>query len=191
MLASRTGSAEVVGALLAAGADVNAREAWRDQTALMWAAEGAFPELVKLLIEHGADVRARAAANDWGSQITSEPRAQYRPTGGLTPLLYAARSGCAECVSAILAAGEAVDRPTPDGVTALMLAIDNYEFDTAKVLLEAGANPHVSGLVGPHGAVSRRRHEHLRAARGRRARALEEHDRHGSRATSCWQPASR
>ena len=114
----------------------------------MWAAEGAFPELVDLLIEHGADVRARAAANDWGSQITSEPRAQYRPTGGLTPLLYAARSGCADCVRAILAAGEAVDRPTPDGVTALMLAIDNYEFDTAKALLDAGANPHLSDWWG-------------------------------------------
>ena len=49
-------------------------------------------------------MRARAAANDWGSQITSEPRAQYRPTGGLTPLLYAARSGCTECVQSILAA---------------------------------------------------------------------------------------
>jgi ankyrin repeat protein len=134
--------------LIAAGADVNAREAWRDQTALMWAAEGAFAEVVKLLIEHGADVRARAAANDWGSQITSEPRAQYRPTGGLTPLTYAARAGCTECVRAILAAGEDIDRPTPDGVTALMLAIDNYEFDTAKALLDAGANPHVQDWWG-------------------------------------------
>jgi uncharacterized protein len=148
MLAARTGSVDVANKLLAAGADVNAREAWRDQTALMWAAESAFPELVQLLIEHGADVHARAAANDWGSQITSEPRAQYRPTGGLTALLYAARSGCTDCVRSILAAGEAVDRPTPDGVTALMLAIDNYEFDTAKALLEAGANPHVSDWWG-------------------------------------------
>lgn len=148
MLTARTGSAEVARLLIDAGADVNARESWREQTALMWAAEGATPELVKLLIAHGADVLARAAANDWGSQITSEPRAQYRPTGGLTALLYAARSGCAECVRSILAAGEHVDRPTPDGVTALMLAIDNYEFDTAKALLEAGANPHLSDWWG-------------------------------------------
>ncbi|HJR69689.1 MAG TPA: ankyrin repeat domain-containing protein, partial [Gammaproteobacteria bacterium] len=148
MLAARTGSTEVASALIAAGADVNAREAWREQTPLMWAAEAAFPELVSLFIEHGADVRSRAAANDWGSQITSEPRAQYRPTGGLTPLTYAARSGCVECVRSILAAGEAVDRPTPDGVTALMLAIDNYEFDTAKALLDAGANPHLSDWWG-------------------------------------------
>jgi ankyrin repeat protein len=143
MLAARTGSAAVAKLLIDAGADVNAREAWRDQTALMWAAEGAFPDVVQLLIEHGGDVRARGAVNDWGSQITSEPRAQYRPTGGLTPLTYAAREGCIDCVRAILAAGEDIDRPTPDGVTALMLAIDNYEFDTAKALLEAGANPHV------------------------------------------------
>jgi len=148
MLAARSGSVDVASKLVAAGADVNAREAWRDQTALMWAAEGAHAALVAFLIEQGADVRARAAANDWGSQITSEPRAQYRPTGGLTPLLYAARSGCADCVRAILAAGEDIDRPTPDGVTALMLAIDNYEFDTAKALLEAGANPLVSDWWG-------------------------------------------
>jgi ankyrin repeat protein len=148
MLAAKTGSAEVASALLAAGADVNAREAWRDQTALMWAAEGGHAELVDLLIASGADVHARAAANDWGSQITSEPRAQYRPTGGLTPLTYAARAGCTQCVRAILAAGEHVDRPTPDGVTALMLAIDNYQFDTAKALLESGANPHASDWWG-------------------------------------------
>jgi uncharacterized protein len=148
MLATRTGSVEIARLLLAHGADVNAREKWRDQTALMWAADGANAELVRLLIDHGADVRARATVNDWGSQITSEPRAQYRPTGGLTVLNYAARAGCADCVRAILAAGEDVDRPTPDGVTALMLALDNYEFDTADTLLDAGANPHYADWWG-------------------------------------------
>ena len=49
---------------------------------------------------------------------------------------------------AILAAGEDIDRPTPDGVTALMIAIDNYEFDTAKALLDAGANPHYADWWG-------------------------------------------
>ena len=148
MLAARTGSAATTKLLLEHGADVNARELWREQTALMWAADGAFAELTQLLIDHGADVRARAAANDWGAQITSEPRAQYRPTGGMTALLYAARSGCAGCARAILAAGEDIDRPTPDGVTALMIAIDNYEFDTAKALLDAGANPHYADWWG-------------------------------------------
>jgi ankyrin repeat protein len=148
MLAARTGSADVTKQLISAGANVNAREGWRGQTALMWAADDAFPDLVRVLIEHGADVQARAVANDWGAQITNEPRAQYRPTGGLTPLLYAARAGCADCVRAILAAGENIDRPTPEGTTALMLAIDNFELDTAKALLDAGANPHVSDWWG-------------------------------------------
>lgn len=148
MLAARAGSLDVAKLLLEHGADVNARETWREQTALMWAADSAHPDIARLLVEHGADVRARAAANDWGSQITSEPRAQYRPTGGLTPLLFAARSGCADCVRAIVAAGESVDRPTPDGVTALMLALDNYEFDTASALLDLGANPHYADWWG-------------------------------------------
>jgi ankyrin repeat protein len=148
MLAARTGSVEVAKLLLEHGADVNDRELWREQTALMWAADGAFAQLTQLLLDHGADVGARAAVNDWGAQITSEPRAQYRPTGGMTALLYAARSGCVDCVRSILAAGEDVDRPTPDGVTALMIAIDNYEFDAAKALLDAGANPHYADWWG-------------------------------------------
>lgn len=142
MLAARTGALDVAELLVRHGADVNAREAWRGQTALMWAADERFPELTAFLIEHGADVHRRANANEWPTQITEEPRAQYRPTGGLTPLLYAARSGCTRCVAAILDAGADIDRPNPDGVTPLMAAIDNFAFDTAKLLLERGANPH-------------------------------------------------
>ncbi len=148
MLAARSGSLEIARLLVEYGADVNALESWRGQTALMWAAEARHAGIVRLLIDSGADFGARALANDWGSQITSEPRAQYRPTGGLTPLLYAARSGCTECASAILAGGEHVDRPTPDGITPLMIAIDNYEFDTAALLLDAGADPHLSDWWG-------------------------------------------
>jgi ankyrin repeat protein len=141
MLAARSGSSEVAELLVGHGADVNARERWREQTVLMWAADASFPELVQLLIENGAEVETRAAVNDWPVQITSEPRAQYRPTGGLTPLLYAARSGCTACVRSILDAGADIDRPNPDGVTPLIVAIDNFRFDTAKLLLERGADP--------------------------------------------------
>ncbi|HUF73776.1 MAG TPA: ankyrin repeat domain-containing protein [Gammaproteobacteria bacterium] len=148
MLAARSGSTEIARLLLEHGADVNARETWRGQSALIWAADSRFPEIVDLLLEHGAEVEFRTEAFDWPSQITSEPRAQYRPVGGLTPLLYAARSGCTPCVSAILDAGADIDRPTPEGMTPLIIALDNGAFDTAKLLLERGANPHLWDWYG-------------------------------------------
>jgi ankyrin repeat protein len=142
MLAIKTGELPVVEILVKAGANVNERETFHNQTALMWAA--AAPknggEMVKLLLSKGADFKARALYTDWASQITSEPRAQYRPVGGLTALLYAARAGCYDCVDALLAAGDDVNRPTPEGVTPLMLALDNNHNEAAKLLLDRGAN---------------------------------------------------
>jgi ankyrin repeat protein len=148
MLAARVGSLEIAKLLVERGADVNAKEAWRDQTALMWAVDGNHPELTQLLVDNGADVNARASANEWDSQITSEPRAQYRPVGGLTTLVYAARSGCTRCVRSLVAAGADVDKPTPEGMTPLMIAIDNQRYDTARLLLDEGANPHVWDWYG-------------------------------------------
>jgi ankyrin repeat protein len=148
MLAARTGVVDVAKELVKAGAKVNARENWRGQTALMWAAGSAQPDMTAFLIARGADVNLRADINDFATQVTSEPRAQYRPSGGLTPLLYAARSGCGACVASLLKAGADIDRPTPDGVTPLMTAIDNLQFDVAKQLLERGANPHLQDWWG-------------------------------------------
>jgi uncharacterized protein len=143
MLAARAGSLDVAKLLVRRGANVNAKEKWRGQTALMWAVDARSAELTRFLIDNKADVNARALATDWPSQLTGEPRNQYRPTGGLTPLLYAARSGCTECVQALLDAGANPNLPNPDGVTPLMVAIDNFAYDTAKLLFERGANPHL------------------------------------------------
>ena len=145
MLAIKTGELPVVKMLLQAGANVNARETFHNQTALMWAATAPknAGEMVKLLLAKGADFKPRALYSDWPSQITSEPRAQYRPVGGLTALLYAARDGCYECVDELIGAGDDVNRPTPEGVTPLMLALDNDHNEVAKQLLERGANPNL------------------------------------------------
>jgi len=141
MLAAHTGVVKVAELLVKHGANVNARERWRGQTALMWAAAEDRPGMTQFLVAHGAKVNTRAFINEWPTQVTSEPRAQYRPTAGLTPLLYATRSGCMGCVQALLKAGADINKPDPDGITPLISAIDNFNFDTARYLLEKGANP--------------------------------------------------
>jgi len=141
MLAARTGDVELARLLVQHGADVNRREKYRDQSAVMWAAAEGHADMVAFLVSKRADLNVRARANDWATQITSEPRVQYRPTGGLTPLLYAARAGCAGCVSAMIEAGADVDRPDPDGMTPMMMALDNRYPGVARYLLDHGANP--------------------------------------------------
>jgi uncharacterized protein len=143
MLAARTGNVAVAELLVKAGADVNRRETFKDQSAVMWAAGENHPEMVAFLVSKGADLSIRAKSTDWGSQISNEPRVQYRPTGGLTPLLYAARAGCLGCVQTMVQAGADKDRPNPDGMTPMIMALDNGFPAVAHYLLEQGANPHV------------------------------------------------
>jgi ankyrin repeat protein len=150
MIALKNADLPIVEMLVAAGANVNAVEKVQNQTPLMWAAAATrnAPEMVKLLISKGAKVNARAKYTDWPSQITSEPRAQYHAYGGLTVLLYAARGGCYACVEALVGAGADVNLPTPEGVTPLMIALDNNNNDVAKFLMDHGANPHVWDVYG-------------------------------------------
>ena len=148
MLASSIGSLPISELLIAKGANVNAVEAFRGQTALMWAAAGNQPEVVDLLLAHHANVKVRAKYDDWPRQMTSEPRAQFRQTGGLTALLYATRSGCYRCAVAIVKAGADVNQPNPDGITPLINAIDNRSYDIAMFLLDKGANPSAWDMNG-------------------------------------------
>ena len=126
--------------MLEHGADVNAEEAWRGQTAVIWAAAQKQPAMIE------AAARARR-----GPQRTLErqrlgpaglgreaPR-QYRPFGGLTALMYAAREGCVECARALVEGGADIDLAGSRNITPLIMALENMNFDTAAYLLEAGA----------------------------------------------------
>jgi ankyrin repeat protein len=150
MLAIKNGDLEIFQMLIDAGAKVNVVEKAQDQTPLMWAAAATrnAPEMVRTLIAKGASVNVRARFTDWPSQITSEPRAQYHAYGGLTPLLYAARGGCLACVEALVAGGADINLPTPEGATAMMIALDNNNNDIAKFLLEHNANPNLWDVYG-------------------------------------------
>ena len=61
MLAARNGEPEAIRVLIAAGADVNAKETARGTTALMWAVEQKHPAAVKALLDGGADYSAKSA----------------------------------------------------------------------------------------------------------------------------------
>ena len=145
MMAISGGDLSIVQMLVNAGANVNTIEKFHNQTPLMYAAASSrnAAQMVKLLLSKGADVKPRALYTDWPSQVTSEPRTQYRSVGGLNALLYAARSGCYECVEDLIAAGADVNLPTPEGVTPLMIALDNEHNDVAKLLMDKGANLNV------------------------------------------------
>lgn len=140
MVAARSGHLEAAELLIEHGADVNATESWKGQSALIWAAAQSQPEMVKLLIEHGADVNARSTVNDWPRQITAEPRFMWRPLGGYTALIYAAREGCLQCVQHLVEAGADIDQPSAESRTPLLIAIINLHFDEAAYLIESGAN---------------------------------------------------
>jgi ankyrin repeat protein len=150
MLAIKTGELPIVQMLIKAGANVNAVEKEHHQTPLMYAsaAKKNAGEMVKLLLSKGAGVKPRSLSYEWPTHISEEPRVQYHPFGGLTALLYAARDGCYDCVEALIANGADVNVPTPEGVTPLMIALDNDNNDIAKLLLDHGANPGVWDWYG-------------------------------------------
>jgi ankyrin repeat protein len=148
MTAARGGHVDAARLLLERGAEVDAREAWHGQTALMWAAAQGHPEMIRVLVAHGADVHARSNLEEWERQVTSEPRDKWLPPGSLTPLLFAARENCLPCLPVLIEAGADLNATTPDGISAVVLALINGHFDVAGALLEAGTDATLADVSG-------------------------------------------
>ncbi len=123
MIAARSGASETVALLLDAGADPNAAEFERDQTALMWAAAQGHAGVAQLLIDAGADLHARSRV--WH---------QLENTAGNTNT-----SGNF--------------RMAHGGSTPLLFAARGGSLETARVLVEAGADPDDTAASGTSALV--------------------------------------
>ena len=122
-----------------AGANPNAQETWKGQTALMWAAAEGHAQVVPALVSAGADVAARSKR-------------------GFTALLFAAREGRTDVIQTLLDAGADLDeqisinstltaggveqrRASDAGLNAFLLAAGSAHFELAAYLLDRGADP--------------------------------------------------
>ena len=137
---ARTGNVEAAKLLLDRGAKVDAKEKWGGQTPLMWASARRHPAMMQLLISRGADVNAASIDRNYQRHVTAEGRPKSLDSGGLTPLLYAARENCRACVDVLLENKADIDLPDPDGATPLLVAVMNANWDLAKQLIDAGAD---------------------------------------------------
>gem|GEM_PF-5895517 len=127
MMANQMASLPIVGAMIEAGARVNARGG-TGKTALALAAEKGNLGLAEMLITEGANVDRRSK-------------------NGRTPLMEAALNGHGPMVQFLLDRGanpRLADFSSPP-FTALRLAQEHECWDAAQVLVEWGANPRLAG----------------------------------------------
>ena len=123
--AAETGDVDHARALLAAGADCNARNS-DGASALMLAAHAGNLAMVSVLLDAGADVNA-ADALGWGPLT----KAVYNPD---------LDRGFADVVQSLIDAGANVEAPIGYGVRPLMLAAGYGETAVVETLLNAGAD---------------------------------------------------
>lgn len=155
-LAATNGHADVVHALLTAGADPKTTRGESRETVLMAAARAGQVAVMQRLLVAGADPNAvdafrQQTALMWAAGerhkaaarllVTSGARLEARSQTGLTPLMFAIRAGDIDGTKELLDLGADLKATAPDGTSTLVLAIINAHWELAATLLERGADP--------------------------------------------------
>jgi uncharacterized protein len=170
MMAARTGSVPVMKLLLEKGVAVDAKEQLRGTTALMWAAANSNTDAVRLLVKSGADINAHSGTTAPGRRPylaeTGRSRIQEfidgRGQGGTVVQVDAPDAKVsndpnarAEAEKRLAEEREVAKRtisvfPTPEagqksgkqwgGLTPLQFAVREGSLETAKALIDAGAD---------------------------------------------------
>ena len=160
MSASRTGDLDTVSLLINAGAEIDAAEEERGQTALMWAVAQSHGAVASMLLEHGADLNARSKV--WyqleNTAGNTNPSGNYRMAhGGSSAIMFASRVGDIDTAETLLDAGANVNDTAASGVSALTQAAHSGHEELAIYLLERGADPNAigAGYTPLHAAVLR------------------------------------
>jgi len=157
--ASMFGHINVVKALIAASADVDAHFGFMARaTALRYAAERGHIEIVRLLLSAGADPSPSGAAGyDKSVRRCAAERNQtavvnlLRSASELSELHIAAETGRITDVRRLLAAGANVNAKDKGGYTPLHLATWAEQSEVVKVLLAAGADVFACTYHSVHG----------------------------------------
>ncbi|HLK50060.1 MAG TPA: ankyrin repeat domain-containing protein [Bryobacteraceae bacterium] len=125
MIASRTGKVDAVKVLLDRGAKVNAKESWGGTTALMWAVAELHPDVARLLVESGADVNAKS------NFVPSASGRGFEGTSAVVPK-----------------SNQTTEEFASGWMTPLMFAAREDDVESARVLVEAGADVNALGADG-------------------------------------------
>src|ERR1019366_1245535 len=139
-------------------------------TAIMWAVSEKHPAVVQLLASKGADLNMRSkivqppgrrgdgnmkgfAPRDLKPGEKAESLVDGRDlnlltaSGGLTPLMFAAREGDMDSAKVLVSAGANLNAAAADLSTALGLSIQNGFYDVASFLIDKGADVNQSDVL--------------------------------------------
>jgi ankyrin repeat protein len=140
MIAAAAGDTRTITSLVENGAEINAKDGAKGETPLMFAAGFNRTEAVKLLLARGADHKATTKIVDLFALTAPEEEAMARGGGGNGPGARPVSNRPADVAGATRGYRYNELISTQGGLTALLFATRQGYTDTAKALIDGGAD---------------------------------------------------